>query len=79
MEFDEYKDRLMEIRVKVNTLLDDIGATYSTQPEMLEKILNIAMNGDFDDVKDGKVKTSKIISVIDFHKHEYWENTRDYI
>ena len=63
ISFEEYKTRLLEIRVKVNELLDDIGATHSTEPELLEKVLNIAMNGDLTNTKEGKIKTEKIISV----------------
>jgi hypothetical protein len=67
----EYAARLLEIRVKVNTLLDDMGATYSTRVEMLEKVLNVAMNGDLSKVKAGKVKTSKFITVRDCRRVEY--------
>lgn len=63
INFEEYKTRLLEIRRKVNELLDDIGATYSTEPELLEKVLNIAMNGDLTNTQGDKIKTEKIISV----------------
>lgn len=63
ISFEEYKTRLLEIRIKVNELLDDMGATYSQKPELLEKVLNIAMNGDLTNTKEGKIKTEKIISV----------------
>ena len=66
MTNEEYIARLSEIRVKVNELCDDLGATYSTAPEMLERVLNIAMNGDLFDIKRGKVKTQKIITVCDY-------------
>lgn len=72
MSFEEYKNRLIEIRCKVNQLIDDIGGTYSNAPEMLEKVLNIAMNGDFESVEDGKIKTNKIITVSNFRAHESW-------
>lgn len=67
----EYAARLLEIRVKVNTLLDDMGATYDNKAEMLEKVLNVAMNGDLSKVKAGKVKTSKFITVMDCRRIEY--------
>lgn len=35
--------------------------------------LNIAMNGDFCDEKNGKIKTSKIISVSNFRAPEYFK------
>ena len=67
----EYAARLLEIRVKVNTLLDDMGATYDNHVEMLEKVLNVAMNGDLSKVKAGKVKTGKFITVTDCRRIEH--------
>lgn len=66
MTHEEYISRLCEIRIKVNTLLDDLGVTYDETPEELERILNIAINGDLTDVKKGKIKTHKIIEIKDF-------------
>ena len=63
ISFEEYKTRLLEIRVKVNELLDDMCATYSEKPELLEKVLNIAINGDLTNTQGDKIKTEKIISV----------------
>lgn len=63
ISFEEYKTKLLEIRVKVNELLDDMCATYSEKPELLEKVLNIAMNGDLTNTQGDKIKTEKIISV----------------
>lgn len=63
ISFEEYKTRLLEIRIKVNELLDDMCATYSEKPELLEKVLNIAMNGDLTNTQGDKIKTEKIISV----------------
>lgn len=63
ISFEEYKTRLLEIRIKVNELLDDMCATYSEKPELLEKVLNIAMNGDLTNTQGNKIKTEKIISV----------------
>lgn len=79
MTMEEYKDRLLEIRVKVNSLLDNMGVKYSDAPEMLEKVLNIAMNGDLSDIKNGKVKTQKIISVSDYHASDYWNGKAVYM
>lgn len=70
MTFEEYRNRMIEIRRMVNSLIDDMGGTYCNAPEMLEKVLNIAMNGDFGSVKGGKVKTDRIISVSDFRNHD---------
>ena len=70
----EYTTRLLEIRVKVNELLDDLGVTYDTAPEMLEKVLNNAMNGDLLTTSGGMVKTAKII-VCNFHAVEWWRNS----
>ena len=47
MTFEEYRNRMIEIRRMVNSLIDDMGGTYCNAPEMLEKVLNIAMNGDY--------------------------------
>lgn len=66
MKIEEYIKRLCDIRISVNSLLDDLGVTYSEIPQELERILNIAMNGDLTDVKDGKILTGKIIRVQDF-------------
>lgn len=63
---EEYVKRLCEIRISVNTLLDDLGVTYDETPQELERILNIAMNGDFADVKNGKIRTGKIIEIKNF-------------
>jgi len=79
MSNEEYKRRLLEIRVKVNSLLDDMGVGYSEAPEMLEKVLNIAMNGDLSDIKRGKVKTQKIISVSNYHSKDYWNGKAVYM
>ena len=79
MTFEEYKNRLMEIRCKVNELIDDMGGTYSTDSTMLEKVLNIAMNGDFEDIKDGKVKTHKIITVSNYRSRESWLEKQIYM
>lgn len=75
----EYAKRLLEIRVKVNELIDDLGVTYDTQREMLERVLNAAMNGDLTDIKDGKVKTHKVIFVSDFHSVQAHKEKRFYI
>ena len=72
MTNEEYKKRLIEIRCAVNSLCDDLGSTYSTSAEVLERVLNVAMNGDLSDIKRGKVKTKKIISVTDYRSREYW-------
>ena len=79
MTNEEYINRLNEIRVKVNTLIDDLGGTYSTGPAMLEKVLNVAMNGDFEDVKGDKVKTHKIISVSDYTRSDSFLEKRVYM
>lgn len=63
MTFDEYRNRMIGIREDINRLLDDLGVTYSTAPEMLEKVLNVALNGDFFEKKGSGVMTHKIISV----------------
>ena len=76
MTNEEYINRLNEIRVKVNTLM---GGTYSTGPAMLEKVLNVAMNGDFEDVKGDKVKTHKIISVSDYTRSDSFLEKRVYM
>ena len=73
MSNEEYKNRLMKIRVEVNTFLDDLGVKYSEAPEMLEKVLNVAMNGDFCDEKNGKIKTAKIISVSNYRAPEHFK------
>jgi len=73
MSNEEYRNRLMKIRIEVNTLLDDLGVKYSDAPEMLEKVLNIAMNGDFCDEKNGKIKTAKIISVSNYRAPEHFK------
>ena len=70
---------MIEIRYKVNELIDDLGGTYKNAPEMLETVLNVAMNGDFTDVKQGKVKTHKIITVSDFNRKEHWLEKRIYL
>ena len=68
ISFEEYKTRLLNIRLAVYSLLDDMETPYSEKPEMLEKVLNIALNGDLTATKEGKIKTEKIISVMDYHK-----------
>jgi hypothetical protein len=68
ISFEEYTKRLLEIRRKVNELLDDIGTTYSTAPADLERLLNIAMNGWLDDTNGDKIKTTKLITVKDWTK-----------
>ena len=73
MSNEEYKNRLMKIRMEVNTLLDDLGVKYSEAPKMLEKVLNVAMNGDFCDEKNGKIKTAKIISVSNYRAPEHFK------
>ena len=79
MTFEEYKNRLIDIRCKVNDLIDDMGGTYSTAPAMLERVLNIAMNGNFEDVKGDKVKTHKIITVSDFRNRDNWMEKQVYM
>lgn len=37
ISMEEYTKRLLEIRRKVNELLDDIGTTYSTAPADLDR------------------------------------------
>lgn len=76
MSFEEYKSRLLEIRVKVNELCDDLGSTYSTSAEVLERVLNVAMNGNFEEVKGDKVQTHKIITITDFRN---WNKKPEYI
>ena len=76
MTKEEYKTRLLEIRVKVNELCDDLGATYSTAPEILERVLNVAMNGDLSDIKRGKVNTRKIISVCNYRALDHLLNNK---
>lgn len=75
MTFDEYRNRLLEIRRSVNRLIDDLGGTHGNAPMMLEKVLNIAMNGDFAATNGDKVRTRKIITVSDFRN----ESPRDTI
>jgi len=36
-------------------------------------VLNIAMNGDFCDEKNGKIKTAKIISVSNYRAPEHFK------
>ena len=72
MTNEEYKKRLLEIRRAVHSLCDDLGSTYSTSAEVLERVLNVAMNGDLSDIKRGKVKTKKIMSVTEYRSREYW-------
>lgn len=69
ISMEEYTKRLLEIRRKVNELLDDIGTTYSTAPADLERLLNIAMNGWLDDTNGDKIKAEKIITVTDYHRN----------
>lgn len=64
MTLEEYKNRIMEIRILVNKLSDDIGVTWETCPAVLEKILNDAMNADT--TRAGYISTKKIINVVDF-------------
>lgn len=71
ISMEEYTKRLVEIRRKVNELLDDIGTTYSTAPADLERLLNIAMNGWLDDTNGDKIKTTKLITVKDWTKKDY--------
>ena len=67
ISFKEYQKKLMDIRKAINTLIDDIGGTYNNAPEMLEKVLNVALNGDiYGYTKGKKILTRKIISVEDF-------------
>ena len=68
MTHEDYISRLCEIRINVNTLLNDLGVSYNETPQELERILNIVMNGDLTNVKDGKIKTRKIIEIKDFRK-----------
>ena len=75
MTFEEYRERLLEIRKSVNCLIDDLGGTHGNAPLMLEKVLNIAMNGDFTATDGEKVRTRKIITVSDFRN----ESARDTI
>ena len=63
MSIEEYKSRLLNIRQQINALAMDMGSTYSTHNEVIERILNIAMNGDFTDIQGDKVKTEKFITV----------------
>lgn len=72
MDFKEYIDRLLEIRRKVYSLMDDLGTRYSDQPQEIERLLNIALGGDLFDVKDGKIKTIKFITVNDYRDSETW-------
>ena len=69
ISMEEYTKRLLEIRRKVNELLDDIGTTYSTAPADLERLLNIAMNGWLDDTNGDKIKAEKIITVTDYRRN----------
>lgn len=70
ISMEEYTKRLLEIRRKVNELLDDIGTTYSTAPADLERLLNIALDGQFDDIQGDRIKTAKIITVTDYRKND---------
>lgn len=78
ISMEEYTKRLVEIRRKVNELLDDIGTTYSTAPADLERLLNIAMNGWFDDTNGDKIKPTKLITVKDWTK-SYIEPKPEYM
>lgn len=69
ISFEEYTKRLLEIRRNVFELMDDMGIRYHEKPAELERILNIALNGRLDETKEGKVNTSKIITVTDYHKN----------
>ena len=70
MTYKELENRMIEIRRAVNRLCDDLGSTYDTAPEMLEKVLNVALNGDFCHYgnKGGAVFTHNIITVADYRK-----------
>ena len=68
----EYADRLMGIRIAVNELCDDLGATYETRREILEKVLNNALFGDLSRVKRGKVPTDKAITVEDYTSIDFF-------
>lgn len=46
MKRSEYSDRVLQIRRLINTLADDMGATYSTRLQHWDKIVNDALNGD---------------------------------
>ena len=58
----EYIAKLSQIRILINTLCDDIGATYNSYPYVLENVLNDAMNGDFTS-SGTELTTNKIIYV----------------
>ena len=46
MKRSEYSARVLEIRRLINTLADDMGATYSTRLQHWDKVVNDALNGD---------------------------------
>ena len=68
MTKEEYGERLASIRYSVNQLVTDLGATYSTEPNVLEKVLNDAMNGALFEIEPDDKKTKKMLTVTDYHR-----------
>lgn len=44
----EYKAKVVEIRILINSLADEMGSTYDTHPIYLTKIINDAVNGNLE-------------------------------
>ena len=42
----QYQNELLNIRVAVNELSDNLGVTYNTRLDVIVDILNEALNGD---------------------------------
>lgn len=71
----EYREKCYDIRVLINQLVDDLGATYNTSPAILEKVINDALNGDLLTVSPKKKNnTRKIATIKDYHTIDYWHN-----
>lgn len=68
MTKEEYGERLASIRYSVNQLVMDLGATYMTEPKVLEKVLNDAMNGALFEIEPDDKKTKKMLTVTDYHR-----------
>ena len=76
----EYTARLLEIRIKVNELMDDMCITRNNNgPAGLERILNLALMGDLTHEKRGKFLATPAIKVADYTSTDYWSIKQEWM